>query len=281
MRMTSVSKTICQHYKDDGVVLINNLLDQAKLDLILAGIDQCLAHPSKRHTDYANDADLSQKFFYDAVLTPEIKAFHAVLRDSPLAEMAAMVMGSKKAIAFYISVFVRSPGTLKRSPWHQDLPYWAATGKQTCSSWLSIDPVPESTALEFVAGSHQWGSFSQPDFHSQANQDYLVGQQDRVDKLPDIESNRSNYTILKWDMTAGDCLFFHGMTVHGGSGNLPPELGRRAISIQWLGDDAIYQPNKASGVDPDFTKEFAAIGLSEGDCLASDLCPVLWPLKNP
>ncbi len=188
-----------------------------------------------------------------------------------------MTMGSKKAIAFYISVFVRSPGTAKRTPWHQDLPYWSATGDQTCSTWLSTDTVPESTALEFVAGSHHWESFARPDFHTNHKQDYLDGEESRADKLPDIESNRDSYNIVRWGMSPGDCLFFHGMTVHGGSGGLPPELGRQAISIQWLGDDAIYQPNKAGGVDPNFTEELASIGLSEGDSLTSDLCPILWP----
>ena len=277
MKLSSTSKTNYQHYKDDGVVLMRNLLDKAQLSLISAGIEQCHSHPSKRHTDYANDDDANQRFFYDAVLTSDVAEFQAVLRDSSLAEMAAKMMGSNKAIAFYISVFVRSPGTLKRTPWHQDLPYWSAIGNQTCSTWLSVDPVPESTALEFIAGSHQWDSFARPDFHSKQLEDYLVGEQNRAEKLPDIESNRDDYNIVKWDMSPGDCVFFHGMTAHGGSGGLPPELGRRAISIQWLGDDATYQPNKVGGVDPDFTQELASIGLSEGDSLASDVCPVLWP----
>lgn len=71
-------------------------------------------------------------------------------------------------------------------------------------------------------------------------------------------------------------LFFHGMTVHGGSSDLPPELGRRAISIQWVGDDVIYQPDKIGGVDPDFSMELNTAGLRPGDALACGLCPV-WP----
>jgi ectoine hydroxylase-related dioxygenase (phytanoyl-CoA dioxygenase family) len=199
----------------------------------------------------------------------------AAVRSSPLAQVVAKTMNSSIATAFYVSIFARSAGTSKPTPWHQDLPYWAADGQQACSTWIPLDPVPRSTALEFVRGSHLWDVFGRPDFSDQPREGYLPDENTRAEPFPDIESNRAGYDIIGWEMTPGDGLLFHGMTAHGGSGRLLPGLGRRTISVQWLGDDGFYSPKEGS-VDPDFTAELTAAGLRPGDPVVCDLCPVLW-----
>ncbi len=263
-------------YQRDGAVLIKGLLNAEQLKLISNGIDRIIAKPSKRHVDYVNEGEGGQRFFYDAVMLSASEEIEAAVRSSPLAEVVAKTMNSSIATAFYVSIFARSAGTSKRTPWHQDLPYWAADGQQACSTWISLDPVPRSTALEFVRGSHLWEVFGRPDFSDQPRTGYLSGEKNRAEPFPDIESNRSDYDIIGWEMTPGDTLLFHGMTAHGGSGGLLPGLGRRAISLQWLGDDAVYSPKEGS-VDPDFTAELTAAGLRPGDPVVCDLCPVLWP----
>ena len=63
MKISAELQVNYQRYKDDGVVMMKNLLDESQLNLVSAGIEQCLSHPSKRHTNYANDGDASQRFF--------------------------------------------------------------------------------------------------------------------------------------------------------------------------------------------------------------------------
>ena len=36
-----------------------------------------------------------------------------------------------------------------------------------------------------------------------------------IQRVPDIDGNRDDYRILSWDLTPGDCLVHHVMTVHG------------------------------------------------------------------
>ena len=263
-------------YENDGVVLIQDLLNDEQLNLISIGIDKIIANPSKRHVDYVNEGEGGQRFFYDAALLSAIEEIETAVRSSCLAGVVAKTMNSSIATAFYVSIFSRSEGALKRTPWHQDLPYWAADGLQACSTWIPLDPVPRSTALEFVRGSHLWDVFVRPDFCDQPREGYLPDENTRAEPFPDIESNRDGYDIIGWEMDPGDGLLFHGMTAHGGSGGLLPGLGRRAISIQWLGDDMVYTP-KEGKVDPDFTVELTAAGLQTGGPVACDLCPVLWP----
>ena len=261
-------------YERDGAVLVKDLLNEEQLSLISSGIDKIVANPSKRHVDYVNEGE--QRFFYDAVMLSSIGEIETAVRYSPLGELVAKTMNSSIATAFYVSIFARSAGTSRRTPWHQDLPYWAADGQQVCSTWIPLDPVPRSTALEFVRGSHLWDVFGRPDFSDQPRVGYLPDETTRAEPFPDIESNRTDYDIIGWEMSPGDGLLFHGMTAHGGSGGLMPGLGRRAISVQWLGDDAVYTP-KEGIVDPDFTVELTAAGLRPGGPVACELCPVLWP----
>jgi ectoine hydroxylase-related dioxygenase (phytanoyl-CoA dioxygenase family) len=46
------------------------------------------------------------------------------------------------------------PITAERTPWHQDQPYWAVTGRQVASIWLPLDPVDRSASIRYVKGSH-------------------------------------------------------------------------------------------------------------------------------
>ena len=191
-----------------------------------------------------------------------------------MAEAVAGLMGSSQAILFYISVFVRSAGSRSRTPWHQDQPSWSAIGNHACSAWMSLDPVPKETALEFVKGSHRWETkYQRPPFFNFA---YENDDRTKLAPLPDIQTHRDKYDILAWDMEPGDCVFFHGMTTHGGSGDLPPGLGRRAVSVQWLGDDARFRL-LPGGDDPNISAELMGYGIKPGEPVVCDICPVVFP----
>ena len=147
-----------------------------------------------------------------------------------MAPVAARLMGSKTATAFYFTMFVRSPGCSIRTPWHRDQTGWCATGEHGLSIWLSLERVPRESALEFVRGSHLWNvNFKRTSFDATS----LGGARDVADlsdaiPIPDLfGAQRSKYEIVGWDMEPGDCLVFHARTLHGGAGNLPIGLGRR------------------------------------------------------
>ena len=261
-------------YQRDGVVLIRNLFDAHWLEVLAQGIEENLRHPSKRTADYVDDPENNAHFFYDARVRGEVNGYDRLMMDSPMAEAVASVMGSSQAILFYISVFIRTAGTRNRTPWHQDQPSWSAVGDHACSAWMSLDPVAKETALEFVRGSHRWDTqFQRPPFFHFG---YENDDRSKLPAFPDIESHRDDYEILAWDMEPGDCVFFHGMTTHGGSGDLPPGLGRRAVSVQWLGDDARFRLLEG-GDDPHISEELLKFGIRPGDPVACDMCPVAFP----
>ena len=270
MRALATAEYICR-YERDGVVLIRHLLDETWLEVLASGIEYNTRNRSKRTVDYVDEPVNGGRFFYDARIVGEVEAYDRVMLHSPMAQTAAELMRSSRAIAFYISVFVRGHGTKNRSPWHQDQVTWSAEGGQACSAWVSVDPVPGETALEFVAGSHRWETEYRPaPFFSQT---YEQGA--GLPVFPDIQNHREDYDIVSWEMAPGDCLFFHGMTAHGGSGDLPDGLGRRAVSVQWLGDDTRFRllPH---GDNPPISENLLEHGVEPGEPIVCDICPVAY-----
>lgn len=271
---TLVTDNQISSYQRDGVVLLKNLFDNQWLKIAAEGIEENLRNPSKRTTTYVSDPTNNENFFFDARIRGEVDAYDNLMLGSPMAEAVAHLMGSSRAILFYISVFVRTPGTHTRTPWHQDQKSWSAVGNQACSMWLSLDEVTRETALEFVRGSHRWGTeYQRPEFF---HNHYEGDDRTNLSTFPDIEAHRDDYEILAWDMEPGDCVVFHGMTAHGGSGNLPPGLGRRSVSVQWLGDDARFRliPGRD---DPPISEDLLRHGIKPGDPMICDMCPVAWP----
>ena len=261
-------------YRRDGVTVVRRLLDDRWLQVLARGVEENLRRPSPRTADLVDDPAGGGHFFFDARTLGEVDAYDRVMMDSPMAEAAARLMGSSRAVLFYMSVFVRAAGTRARTPWHQDQPSWSAEGRDACSIWVSLDPVPRDTALEFVRGSHLWSeTFERPEFFH-----HLYEGDDRTDKapFPDIDAHRHDFDILAWDMEPGDALVFHGMTIHGGSGNLPPGLARRNVSVQWLGDDACFRPVPDRD-DQHISEELLNHGIRPGDPMICDICPIAWP----
>lgn len=218
----------------DGAVCVRGAFAPDWLELLGRGIEANLARPgpmAKRYTP-AGEPGL---FFGDYCNWQRIPEYREFLLRSPAAAIAGRLMGSRKVNVFHEHVLVKEPGTREPTPWHHDQPYWTVDGTQVCSIWLPLDPVPRSTVVEYVAGSHRWGRWFRPKrFADSADHDTSA-----FEPIPDIEGNRDRYELLGWDLEPGDCIVFHALTLHGAPGNPLPQR-RRAFSSRWAGDDATY-----------------------------------------
>jgi ectoine hydroxylase-related dioxygenase (phytanoyl-CoA dioxygenase family) len=272
----AVSDEAVEAYRRDGAVMLKGVLDGRWLEVLAQGIALNRAEPSKRKLDWVKDEAAGESLLFDAMTVAHNPHYERYMLHSPIGPIAARMLGSPTALAFYVSVFIRSAGTKSRTPWHQDQTYWSAEGRQALSIWTSLDPVPEGTALEFVRGSHLWDRpLARPHF----GQQNLGGVMDieglDAMPIPDFSGiDRDRYEFVSWAMEPGDVVIFHGMTVHGGSGSLPAGLARRSISAQWLGEDARIT-DRLGGCDPDWLPELAEQGLAIGDYPACAMCPTV------
>ncbi len=234
------------------------------LEFLADAIDHAMSSPGPHAEEYEGIASAG-RFFGDIELAERLPAFRRFALESPAAAIAGAVMGATRVNFFYDQLLVKEPGTSARTPWHQDQPYWAVSGKQVCSVWLPLDPIAENLSVEYVCGSHRWPEYSP--YHFIDGSPYKGTQ---LPPLPDIEAQRNQYRIARFALAPGDCLVFQAMVVHGAPGNTGRQR-RRALATRWCGDDARYcrRPGEIAipTVDP---------GLAHGARLNCERFPLVW-----
>lgn len=252
-------------YERDGVVCIRWVLDAAWVERLRRAIDRIEKNPgpfSERYSPQDPGMFLSEKFMW--TFDPDFRAYAF---ESPAPGVVGRLMRATKVNLFYDHLMVKNPGAVTPTPWHQDLNYWPAEGRQVASMWLALDVVDKTNGgLEFVAGSHLSGHRYQPfDFRGAD-----AVETDEFEKLPDVDSHRDDFKILAWDMEPGDAVIFSALTLHGARGNTTAKRRRRALSVRFTGDDARFIQRKK------MIRLLRDPGLKPGDKLDCDLFPVVW-----
>lgn len=253
-----------EQFAEDGVIVLRGLFTDWVAPLS-QGIETLMADPSPRERSY-QPADGSARFFQDLCNWQRIDQFRDFVLNSPAGAVAARLMQSKTGRFFHDHVLVKEPGTSIVTPWHQDQPYYCTEGRQSVSFWIPLDPVPEETSLQCIAGSHLWGRDHKPKRFDGSD---LYENDDR-EEMPDIDNHRDDYRILTWALQPGDAIAFNFRTVHGAAANTGQGNRRRAFSARWVGDDAVFVDRKGKGSPP-----FDHLTLKTGEVLDGPDFPVV------
>ena len=249
-------------FQRDGVVVIRGLWAD-HVEAIRAGIERNLREPGPYAAENLKPGD-SGRFFDDYCNWERIPEFVSVIRDSPVAGVAAALMRSQSVQMFHDHVLVKEPGTSRPTPWHQDGPYYFVEGRQTISFWSPMDPVTDAT-LRCVAGSHRWPRPVLPTRWLAETSFYP--NPDAWMPVPDPDAEGMD--IREWALEPGDAVAFDHLTLHGARGNNATSR-RRAFSLRLLGDDARYI-NRPGRTSPPFPGH----DMVEGQVLRQDWFPFL------
>jgi len=201
---------------------------------VKTGIEKNLENPSQ----YSEKLALKEgqgHYFNDYCNWQTIDEFRDFAYNSPAAEIAGKMMQSKYAVFYHEHVLNKEPGTEKETPWHHDQAYYPVDGFRLISIWMPVDPVSLESSVKFVKGSHRWGKWFHPrKFASETNypveDEHFEGKAFEDVPVQDIEDGK--YELLSWDCEPGDCVVFHGMTLHGAKGNKSSNLQRRVLSTR-------------------------------------------------
>jgi len=255
--------TSINEYQNSGVVVLRNIITNHWLEKLTSGIKKNFGNPSKYKCVYEKK-DSKEVFFDDYCNWQKIKEYKDFFFDSNIANIAAQLMRSKKVNLFHEHVLIKEPGATKKTPWHQDQPYYCVNGKDNCSLWIPLDPIPKDICPEFIRSSHNWGKqFLPTKFFGESYE-----QQDKeFEKIPPIDNNRTDYDIVSWSLSPGDLIAFNFSTVHGAPGNSSINR-RRAFSARFTGDDATYAKRKGETSPP-----FPEVTLNHGDKMDSSTFP--------
>jgi ectoine hydroxylase-related dioxygenase (phytanoyl-CoA dioxygenase family) len=258
-----------RRYRDDDAVALRGVLDAATVEALRGAVEAVLASLSADSNEYAQpgEARFAQDMFMWKRNDAAGEVFRRLVFDSPLAAAAGRLMGATQVRFFYDQMFVKEPGAVAPTPWHQDLPYWPLRGEQICGLWCPLDDVDlTSGAVEYIRGSHRAGRWYRPR-HFGGDAAYEGA---RGDAMPDIDATVAHEDRLSWVLQPGDAIAFHGLVIHGSGANRSATRRRRAVSLRWMGDDAVYD-------DRPGTYAFDMRGQASGCALSGPNHPLVWP----
>lgn len=235
--MSLIDSVSLESYRNDGVVCLRGLVSPAWIARLREGVDENLAAPGPYAKRYTPDGNPGM-FFGDYCNWERIAAYRDFFFESPVKQAAAELMGSPKVNLYHEHVLVKEPGTKEKTPWHHDQPYYPIDGEHVISFWIPLDPVEKRTCPEYIAGSHRWGRWFRPARFADLKA-HPTATDSRFEDLPDFEAERGRHRILSWELAVGDCIAFHGLTVHGAPENLSTHR-RRAFSARFAGEDARF-----------------------------------------
>jgi ectoine hydroxylase-related dioxygenase (phytanoyl-CoA dioxygenase family) len=253
-------------YERDGVLRLTGVVDDEWRARLGAAIERDLQHPGEFTHGYEAASGrfhaTSRKWTTDT----DVRDY---VFDSPLPELAATLMRSRKVNLLYDQMFVKEPGTDAPTPWHCDHVVWPLDGKQVISFWLALDPVTaDSGRVEFVRGSHLWKKRYQARSFAKSRLSYPTVE--GLEEFPDVNADRAAYDIVTWDLAPGDVIAFTSRTLHGAAGNARADRRRRGYTIRYTGDDITYRPDNFTV--PVTLNPYLAVG----DPLDSQLFPIVW-----
>ena len=250
-------------YKNQGAIVIKNVF-KPWIDLLRTGFEKVLKEPGPYARENVKDEE--GRFFEDYCNWQRIIEFKKFAKESPAAQIVAEATQSKSIQLFHEHIFVKDPGTVKETPWHQDMPYYCVDGNDTGSFWIPLDPISKENSLQALLGSHKLPKLVRPTKWSN-NQSWYSNDSSFIE-MPDIKILEEN--ILKSEMSLGDAILFNFKVLHSSPGN-SENIPRRAFSIRFMGDDVKYIDRGGETSPP-----FKGINLKSGEKMRKDWFPVVW-----
>ena len=262
-------------FQRDGAVALRSQFSESWIAKLRAGIDADIANPTPNFARHSTDPD-APAYLEGFWAWSHIPQFEDFVRNSPCAALAAELLDAPSINLVMDNWFLREAGSRSRPPFHQDLAYFDFEGTM-CVLWLPLEPVTRENGIAFVRGSHLWDKLFMrvrfADGHPSLGPQEVNGQ--TYHAPPDVNADPGAYELLQWDLDLGDCIFFDMRTLHGGLSSVTPTQTVRRFTLRMTGPDGMirYRGDWAKGE----RAQFEAAGYREGDSIAGDFFPQLWP----
>ena len=265
-------------FRRDGAVALRGRFSEDWLAKLQRGIDAHLTSEAgnvARHTKDPNAPAYYEGFW----AWSQIPEFEDFVRHSPCAPLAAGLLGAPSVNLVMDNWFLREAGATSRPPFHQDLAYFDFEGTM-CVLWLPLEPVTKDNGIAFVRGSHLWDKLFMrvrfADGHPTFEPEEVNGK--TYHPPPDISADPEAYELLQWDLDVGDCIFFDMRTLHGALASVTPTETVRRFTLRMTAPDGVIR-YRGDWAKPERAL-FEAEGYGEGDRIAGDFFPQLWPRES-
>jgi ectoine hydroxylase-related dioxygenase (phytanoyl-CoA dioxygenase family) len=261
-----------RQYEEDGAICIRGQFDAEWCAHMLEVSVDNMQNRAGRQREVDNPDDPGY-FYVSSFMSRDNKEFEDYILNSPAAEIAARLMRQDEVRFFYDQLFIKEPGTLAPTQWHNDIPFWPVDGNHIGSVWMALTPVTtETSGLVYVKGSHKWNKL----FKAITPDEDPAFMDDTLERCPDFHKEFDNpeYEFLSWDMEPGDVIVHHPLAVHGTGKNASNTQRRVALSCRFYGGDTVWHSERVTGFKVPGAEES---GVTSGVMPTDDtVFPVCW-----
>ncbi len=239
----SVTQDQIEAFNDDGFIMVENLIDQATVELLRQSYDRVFRGDFQ--TGVSPDEVNWQEGTGDPSLTRQIcngwkadRAIAATVFREDLGRAIAELGGWEGTRVMIDNVLWKPPGT-RPLGFHQDNAYlrWYKPGL-LLSCWIALDDThADGGTMEVVRGSHRWhhslpeGEFHGPEAYKKEMEKAAAKEGVEPELVPIV-------------VKAGGGSFHHGWTWHG-SGHNRSQTPRRALVIHAMPSDSCFSDDPA------------------------------------
>lgn len=250
--------------EQDGVVCLRAAFGPQWLDTIEQGISKALGGASADLDIVKRDGDAGS-FSFSSHAWRTVEPFREFIFESNISDIAWVMLQTTRLVLFYDFLLIKQAHSdTAATPWHQDHSYYPIDGTKVINCWIAMDDIPKETGLRFCRGSHRSAPLYRAVNFEEPDTDYKHARK----RLPPTPvSLGADETILSSAMSPGDMLIWKSYTLHSAPGN-PLDRRRAAFSVNWLGDDVVYnaKPSLETYRDP---------GLEVGGPMVCDKFPLV------
>lgn len=197
-------------YERDGFLFVPGLFTEREIALLRTRLDESQSGLDNK-SFYVVDSTggLAELIGWSGDRSDLLGGWVRVAR---LMESAQDLLEGRAVTHWHSKLSMKAPGSSGRWDWHQDYASWYREGcpePAMLTATVALDPSDrENGCLKLLRGSHRMGRIDHPN----------VGEANAVDPVV-LEEAIARLELVDCDLMPGDCVFFHGNTLHASGPN--------------------------------------------------------------
>jgi phytanoyl-CoA hydroxylase len=232
-----LSEQQLKHYRDNGYVIVENLVDEsARREIIASASRICAAAPYAENTKMVHwdmkirrgevtlpDQDRELGVFKLSDMQHHDAYFLDYLRRAPELSCIEQIVGSPDLTCIAMQLVMKPPRHGQWQPYHQDSYYFPVEPQEICAAWLALDEATVENGCLWVIPSRHKGAVAnhiEPTGVKNLNPAFLEAE--------GLEKDKG----IPAPMKSGSVIFFHSRLPHM-SGPNTTAFRRRGLVIHY------------------------------------------------
>ncbi len=248
-------------FRENGFVHLRNVLPLDELRAARAAVLAKVEEMTRESLPLDQRDTYGKAFLQVMNLWRHCEAVRRFACDVRLARIAAELMGCSGTRLYHDQALFKEPGG-GVTPWHADQYYWPLASGHAVTAWIPlVDVTLEMGPLAFCPKSHR----------IQDGRDLAISDESEET----MKQRLASLGVVEEPFALGDVSFHGGWTFHRAGANRSAKM-REVFTVIYIDRDMRLAPPRNQNQEAD--RQAWCPGVPEGEIIASELNPVLYPV---